>query len=227
MRTQPILTQPALFGLLLLGMALCAVPAGAVPVGDSAPSTLRIEIDGADEVLSHYTIGLYNLATMTASNNDPDFQIQALQADRVILLQEFGSPANSTIEIELPDDGEYGLFLMRDATLRDFSLGKNPYRPIFSTPGAPGSHLLQQIAVDGMTSYLFQTYLSVGVAGGVVAPAGNGAYDAPGGGLSISIFNPNNLDNDNIPIPVVPEPATLALIGVGLACGGALRRRRV
>jgi hypothetical protein len=238
--------RTSLFGLTLLGLAIAAgsaqatllsdgsggsQPAGSILYGGGS-SVLRIEINGPAEILEHYTIGLYDMSRMTAAFNDPDYSIQALQADHVFILQDLGAPLAGPIDLQLPESAQLGLFLLRDATLRDFSLGLNPYRPIFSVAGAPGSHLLGDLTSTNPNETLlsFQSFQSgsVGVGGGLVAPAGTAGTLDLGGDLTIRILNEDqgSLIDDNIRIPVVPEPATLTLLGVGLALGGAIKRRR-
>ena len=63
-------------------------------------------------------------------------------ADRVVLLHEKGDPFVSAEQIVVSAGSQWGLFVLRDATIEEFSLGLNDYRPVFSLDGSPGSGMV-------------------------------------------------------------------------------------
>ena len=207
------------------GVSVRALPVevvsnGTIRLSGVESQTLRLEVSAPQTLLSRYTIGLYDLSRMTAATDDPDFQVQALQADRVVLLQEAGRPQAGVFEVTVGGGSQLGIFLLRDATLAEFSVGLNPYRPIFSTSGAPGSHLLSPYVAGGELTF---TLAGLG-SGARVFPAGFAPLAADSlDQLTIRILNDGATEPQ---APVVPEPATLALIGIGLAGAAMVRCRR-
>jgi hypothetical protein len=212
-------------------LAALAVPAGAVPLDgqtavplgtirpcDTGKATLRVELVGDDDQLAHYTVGLFDYSQMTADPLDPDFALQALQADRAILLHQMGDPVNHLFEAAFPSDAQLGFFVLHEATLEDFSLGRNPFRPSFSLVSSPGStQFIQDDAlIKATTVFDYQT-----LEPGRVRGAGAGGFPAP------SVFS-INVTGHMMPRedPVVPEPATMGLVALGTALAGLAGRRR-
>jgi hypothetical protein len=208
-----------------LMLSLIAVPAGAVPVLSSAgnqdgvfdltgngPVTVSAAVSGA---ASRYTIGLFDLNQLTADVNDPDFARQALQADRVRLIQQAGAAANGPVNLTFDAGARLALVVLYDATLRDFSRGQNQFAPLFSVLGANGSHLISGAETWNAIDFTFAAQNQTTFFGGFFGSARGGQEL-----IGVSLFNA-----EAIP-PVTPEPATLALCGAGLALAGFKARRR-
>jgi hypothetical protein len=177
-------------------------------------TTLHFSLSGPLDLYRNHTIGIFDLNQMTADVNDPDFALQALQADRVIVLHGNGAAFAEQYDITVDSNARLGVFLLRDASLADFSRGRNPYRPIFSVAGSPGSHLVQQDNADLATDFLFRSLTP----GAMMGASGQGGDNE----LIVSVTGhrePNRA-------PVVPEPATLALVALGAGILGCVAPRR-
>ena len=207
-------------------MILATSPVGAVPVtkttsdqdgvfalGAGADGKVTATLSGG-AALSNYTIGIFDLNLLTADVNDPDFARQALQADRVQLLQEAGHAAGGPVNLSFAADARLALVVIYDATLREFSRGQNAYAPMFSVLGANGSHMIN--GLEDANSVLFsfaaqnEGTLFAGFFGGMRGPQDLIQVQLNAVGLP----------------PVTPEPATLALVGTGLLLAGFKRRRK-
>src|SRR5690606_6157264 len=118
---------------LVVALALATLPGSLTALelsgSQSTSRAFAIQITAPSELLQHYTIGVYDTSKMTAQPGDPDFLLQALQADNVAILNEYGKPAgDQPFSMTVDGTAELGVFFLREASLRDFSRGANPYR---------------------------------------------------------------------------------------------------
>lgn len=228
----PVWARAALLALAALG---CLPKAQALPVSGQTV----IQLSCANGAAQHYTIGVFSLSAVTAAASDPDFAIQALQADNVTILRTAGQASSQTeYTIDLAS-GDVGVFILRDGTLRDFSLGKNLYRPLFSVAGSTGSNYLSKSTdANGALQISFAA-----LASGVVMGSGAGTGGTLSNGITLTLNSAGaaataasyeaalsggaaDAGRQDAPQPVVPEPATLAMAGLGVALMGILRRRQ-
>lgn len=203
------------FWLLLAVACASPWPASAVLIADSgavaisgADAPVMLELTGPVDQLRGFTFGLFAADALTARPGDPDYALQALMADNVMLLHEAGQDVADRYDLGAVE-GRVGLFVIQGATLEQFSRGQSPFRPVFSDLGAPGSHLL---ATDGPA---FTLPL---LAPGLVMGSGGAS-----GGDAVTFALSQQTDRA---LPVIPEPATVLMtLGGGLMWLGARRRR--
>ena len=187
---------------------------GVIHVSGGQSADLHVALGGQTAGAGNVTFGFFDLSQMTAGVNDPDFALQALQADHAIVLHEAGQALADQYDVTVSSGATLGMFILRNGTLADFSRGQNPYGPIFSLSGAPGSQLVAEndTLTKGGLTFLFNNFGSGQVFG---------ASGAAGAGDPL-MFGVTGVGDS---VPIVPEPATLTLVGLGLAGLGLMRRR--
>jgi hypothetical protein len=190
---------------------------GLIDMADTGSTSLKISVAGSG--FSNYTFGLFKISDMTAGVNDPDFQLQALQADSAMILHQAGKQVdNLDYSVEVAGDEELGIFILRDSSLADFSRGQNIYRPIFSLLGAPGNHLFLQDDESIPGSSIFS-----------IASLESGQVMGTGAGSLLDMLR-ITISGHLAPTsnPIIPEPGTASttLIGILLLHSKYSRRRR-
>jgi len=229
-------------------MALPILPGGSNGSGSGFPTTASgtLAVDGSQKInlritpggagdLCNVTFGLFDISQMTAQTNDPDFAIQALQADKVVLLHTSGQALASQYNLTLYHGGQLGMFILRDATLADYSRGLNPFSPVFSVSGAPGSQASGESdsLIKNASTFWFDNAQSDRVFGAsgqmplddCLTFAIYGNYTGGQHDQSITLDLPQFDAPAQSTEPTVPEPTTLVLVGLGLA-GFVSRRKR-
>lgn len=196
--------------------------AGVIDYATPYKSRIDIEVWGSSEHWSNCTIGFFDMHQMTAGVADPDFGVQAMRADQVLLLHEAGQPISRHYRMEVTRKVRLGLFVLPEATLADYSLGRNEVEPIFTVAGSPGSWRVNQHELrGGGGATFFQFELN-----DLLCPEGPGPFSTSEAGILIR----HPKQDEQPQQPVVPEPGTLALVGVGLgllrAAGPSWRRRK-
>ncbi len=195
------------------GSANLGASLGAITVGGSGSDTIRFNLTGTLSNWQNYTIAVYDVSAGFSANS-------------ITVLHNAGDLAQQYYDIGSKTGAQLGLLVIRDGTVAGMENGTNPYAAMVSSLNTPGNHLIAQdnYLVEGGSVFSFES-TALGLVMGASEP--NGGNIANMMNLLVSGQNGSVLDPVSvINCPVVPEPGTLALIGLGLSTMGFFRSRK-